>query len=169
VPQGDQMPAVPSANPDVAPAVIKAVSDSLVRRGYLTTEWWTTMIGGAVSAILAVVHINASSATHVVAVVAPALLAALYAITRSMHKSAVASALGGVFPQAVGASAAPSAAGQGASSPGIQPGQGQTVDQVAAAPPPAAAPAPAPAPAATVQTDPDFVFEGIPPIEDVNG
>jgi hypothetical protein len=158
VAQGDQLPPVPSGNSDVASAVVQSVSESLVRRGYLTTEWWTTMIGGALSAVLAVVHINASSATHVVAVVAPALLAALYAITRTNHKSAVASALGGLFPQAGAASAA--------SPPGAQPVLGQAVGQVAPAPIVAAAQA---APTASVQTDPDFVFEGIPPIEDVNG
>jgi len=123
------------------------VSDSLVRRGYLTTEWWTTVIGGALSAILAVVHINASSATHVVAVAAPALLAGLYAITRTMHKSALASALADVLPQA--------GDGTPASAPSGQQAQTQALDPAAVT--------------AGAQTDPDFAFEGIPPIEDGNG
>ena len=92
-----------SGNTDVAQAALQAVSDSLVPRGYLTTEWWTTIVGGALSAVLAVVPISASSATHVVAVLAPALLAALYAIARTMHKSALASVLRDLFPQAAAA------------------------------------------------------------------
>jgi hypothetical protein len=134
-------------NTDVAQAAFQAVSDSLLPRGYLTTEWWTTIVGGALSAVLAVVHISASSATHVVAVLAPALLAALYAITRTMHKSALASVLRDVFPQAAAASTPPVAAGQAAQIAGQS--------QVATT--------------ATTQTDPDFVFEGIPPIEEPDG
>jgi hypothetical protein len=136
-----------SGSTDVAQATLQAVSDSLVPRGYLTTEWWTTIVGGALSAVLAVVHINASSATHVVAVVAPALLAALYAISRTVHKSALASLLRDLFPQAAAASAPPVAAGQ---SP-----QSGAAGQVAGT--------------AVTQTDPDFVFEGIPPIEEADG
>jgi hypothetical protein len=132
-------------------AALNAVSESLVRRGYLTTEWWTTIIGGAVSAILALVHINASSATHVVAVAAPAILAALYAVTRTMHKSALASALGDLFPQ----TAADSANTGTQTTPAAQ----------------GAETAPAAQPIATpvAQTSPDFVFQGIPPIEQDNG
>jgi hypothetical protein len=133
-----------SGNPDVVQAAIQAVSDSLVPRGYLTTEWWTTIVGGALSAVLAVIHISASSATHVVAVVAPALLAGLYAITRTMHKSALASLLRDLFPQAAAAAAVPGSTAQAAVTPGAGPA----------------------ATAATTQTDPDFVFEGIPPIEE---
>lgn len=123
------------------------MSDSLVRRGYLTTEWWTTVIGGALSAILAVVHINASSATHVAAVAAPALLAALYATTRTTQKSALASAIATVIPQATD--------GTPASTPSGAQVDSQAVDQATVT--------------AGAQTDPDFVFEGIPPIVDNNG
>jgi hypothetical protein len=133
-----------SGNADPAQAALQAVSESLLPRGYLTTEWWTTIVGGTLSAVLAVVHISASSATHVVAVIAPALLAALYAITRTVHKTALASLLRDLFPQAVAASAAPLSAGQ--------PVQGGGDGQVANTP--------------VTQTDPDFVFEGIPPIEE---
>ncbi len=145
--QGDQQPAPPSGTTDVGQAVLQEVSESLVRRGYLTTEWWTTVVGGAVSAILALVHINASSATHVVAVAAPAVLAGLYAVTRTMHKSALAAALADVFPQAAGGTSPPPPSGQQAVT--------QDVAQVAAT--------------AGAQTDPDFVFEGIPPIEEADG
>ena len=136
-----------SGNTDVAQAALQAVSDSLVPRGYLTTEWWTTIVGGALSAVLAVVPISASSATHVVAVLAPALLAALYAIARTMHKSALASVLRDLFPQAAAASAPPGATGQPAEAGGA--GQVATT--------------------AITQTAPDFVFEGIPPIEESDG
>jgi hypothetical protein len=125
-------------NADGGQAVLQAVSQSLVRRGYLTTEWWTTIVGGALSAVLALIHINASSATHVVAVAAPALLAALYALTRTMHKSALASALADVFPQAGGADTAAPPTGQ--------PPPGAPADQVAAAP--------------VAQTSSDFAFVG---------
>ena len=152
--QGDQLPAVSSGNSDPAQAALEAVSGSLARRGYLTTEWWTTMIGGALSAVLALVHINASSATHVVAVIAPALLAGLYAVTRTMHKSVLSSALGAVFPQASGGTVAPPSDVQQAA-PAADGQPVQIPDQGTAG--------------AVVRTDPDFVFEGIPPIEEVDG
>jgi hypothetical protein len=140
-----------AGDPDAVQAALKALSDSLSRRGYLTTEWWTTVLGGALSAVLALVHISASSATHVVAVVTPALLAALYAITRTLHKSALASLLGDAFPQATAAVA--SQAGPAAPQ-AMAPASSGTAPSVAA-----------PATAAVAQTDPDFAFEGIPPIE----
>ncbi|MBV9311800.1 MAG: hypothetical protein JOZ73_13290 [Solirubrobacterales bacterium] len=76
------------------------MSSSLLPRGYLTTEWWTTIVAGALSAVLALVHVSGSSATHIVAVATPALLAAVYAIVRTMHKSALAATLRDAFPQA---------------------------------------------------------------------
>jgi hypothetical protein len=138
-------PQAPPGAADIGQTVLNDVSQSLLRRGYLTTEWWTTIIGGALSTILALIHVKASSATHVVAVVSPSLLAALYAITRTMHKSALASALGDVFPQAAQASSQ----------------QGPSLQQAPARSAPAATSVP---PAATARTDPDFAFEGIPPI-----
>jgi hypothetical protein len=108
VAQGDPSPPGGPGSADVQD-MLTQISKSLIPRGYLTTEWWTTIIGGAVSAVLALVHVSGSNATHVAAVVAPAVLAALYAITRTMHKSALASLLGDVFPQATGGN--PSAAG----------------------------------------------------------
>lgn len=141
------LPAAPG-HTEAGQQALAAVSETLARRGYLTTEWWTTIIGGAVSAVLALVHITGSSATHVVAVVSPALLAGLYAVSRTMHKSALASALSDLFPQA---------------------GQGNAAVQAQAAQP-VAQPATAAAPATpVVQTDPDFAFEGIPPIEEGRG
>jgi hypothetical protein len=161
----------------VVQAVLKDVSSSLLRRGYLTTEWWTTVIGGALSTLLALVHINASSATHVVAVAAPAVLAGLYALTRTMHKTALASALSDAFPQAAAAAAA--TGGHAAGAPAGQAAAAPAGQAPAAAAAPTAAALAAPAPAATTttvaqptvasaQTDPDFVFQGIPPIADDN-
>jgi hypothetical protein len=136
-----------AGNTDPVQAALQAASRSLVRRGYFTTEWWTTIIGGALSAALALMHIKASSATHVVAVAAPAILAAIYAVTRTMHKSALASALADVFPQAGGGGAAAAAGGQ-TSEPA-------TADQVKAGP--------------LAQTDPEFAFVGISQFGEADG
>lgn len=172
--QGDQQAAAPAGDTDVLQAALTGISDSLARRGYLTTEWWTTVIGGALSAVLALVHVGGSSATHVVAVAAPAVLAALYAITRTVHKSALASALGAVLPQALAAGGGSAqdaqseqtvASGQPITAVtqtdssfafgGIPPirVQDETVGQPVAA---------------GTETDSSFVFGGIPPVEDAN-
>jgi hypothetical protein len=153
VAQSDQPVPGGPANEDVVDAVLESISKSLVPRGYLTTEWWTTITGGALSAVLALVHVGGSTATHVAAVVAPTVLAALYAITRTIHKSALASVLGDVFPQAVGGAGA-ATAGAPAAPPGVQTTPAVAADQVTATP--------------VAQTAPDFFFEGIPPIEDGN-
>lgn len=143
----------PSQGTDVVQAALAAVSKSLTRRGYLTTEWWTTIIGGALSAVLALVHVKGSSAAQVVAIAAPAVLAALYAIVRTMHKSSLASALGDAFPQAAGGA------------PAVTPAA-QAVQQPAVGPADAAPAATVPITAPVAQTSPDFVFQGIPPIEE---
>ena len=105
-PPADSTPASPadrtpatSAGRTILDDVLKAVSQSVERRGYLTTEFWTTLFGGALSVILAFVHVSASTAAQVAAVAAPALLAGTYAAVRTMHKSALASLLGDLFPQ----------------------------------------------------------------------
>jgi hypothetical protein len=186
--QADQTPSGPADSGDVAQELFAAVSKQLLRRGYFTTEWWTTIIGGALSTVLALVHVNGSSATHVVAVAAPALLAGLYAITRTLHKSALATALTELFPQATqptgpgGQGSSTAQAGAPAAMPG---GAAQSVvappsaTPIAPAPPAAAAPSAAlsgAAPpttaeptAAIAQTDADFEFRGIPPIEETDG
>jgi hypothetical protein len=176
-----ETPGAGAAGGDVLDASLAALSKSLGRRGFFTTEWWTTMIGGALSAALALIHIKASSATHVVAVVSPALLAALYAITRTMHKSALASALSDFFPQAGGDGAAGGGAVSGGAGAGVAGGAGAgvgggagaaAVDEASAGvatPVEAEAGAQVPTETAVTQTDPDFVFEGIPPIEEVDG
>jgi hypothetical protein len=185
VAQADQAGSGSGTGNDVPQQVLADVTDSLSRRGFFTSEWWTTVIGGALSAVLALLHVSSSSATHVAAVVAPAVLAGLYAVVRTVHKSQLAGALSDIFPQA-------------AQPPGQngQAGAGETA--LGAAAPAAAAPAPAPAaraaaalpvstavagavpiqsqglpgvavPAAITQTDADFEFRGIPPIEDTDG
>jgi hypothetical protein len=156
VAQGDQS-GFSSAPSDPVDAALAAASNSLARRGYLTTEWWTTIIGGALSAVLALVHVSGSNATHVAAVAAPALLAGLYAFTRTMHKSALATALGAVFPQAAAAQAAQQDGAAASVAPAL-----------AAATAAGAAAAAAAEDDAVARTDPDFAFEGIPPIEEAS-
>ncbi len=161
------------------------MTKSLARRGFFTSEWWTTVIGGALSAALALLHIPASSATHVVAVVAPAALAGLYAVTRTMHKSNLASALGDFFPQATqgqGPVDQPTAAGQASLASAAQPALAPpAVTAAGTSPGPGGPPVVqavpvqidgrpgVPVPAAIAQTDSDFEFRGIPPIEDSDG
>lgn len=132
----------PAGNNDPLQAVLADVSNSLVARGRLTTEWWTTLIGGALSAVLALVHVHGSTGTQIVAIAAPALLAGVYAIVRTMHKSALASTLRDVFPQAA-------ASNGGAATPVSA---AQLVAQQAAQGVPVAA---------VTQTDADFAFAGI--------
>ena len=171
--QADQGPAGSS---DPAQAVLDDVSKSLVRRGYFTTEWWTTIIGGGLSAVLALVHVSGSSATQVVAVAAPALLAGLYAITRTMHKTAIARSVSDLFPQAT-QSGVPAAGQLVAPAPVAVVAPVATVSPVEATRPAPMMQAIAPTvtaqgatPAGAVaETDPGFEFRGIPPIEDGNG
>jgi hypothetical protein len=185
VAQADQTPSGPPDSSDIAQELLASVSKQLLRRGYFTTEWWTTIIGGALSTVLALVHVNGSSATHVVAVAAPALLAGLYAITRTLHKSTLASTLTELFPQAtqtagqdgqappvaqVAAVAAASAAAAQAAQAAAQAAAVQpSAAQPSAAQPSAAQPSPAQPTVAITQTDADFEFRGIPPIEDTDG
>jgi hypothetical protein len=152
--------------------VLGSISGALVPRGYLTTEWWTTILGGALSAVLALVHVGGTAATHVAAVIAPAVLAALYAITRTMHKSQLASLLSDVFPQAVAAEGAGGTAASvtegagGSAAPAIAT---TTAGPAAAEVMPASGSESSPAgdpTEAVAQTDPGFAFQGIPPIED---
>jgi hypothetical protein len=161
--QAQQLAAEGPGSGDVTGAVLGSISGALVPRGYLTTEWWTTILGGALSAVLALVHVGGTTATHVAAVIAPAVLAALYAITRTMHKSQLASLLSDVFPQAaaVEAAAAPVAA------PAAGPAAGPAGAEVMAASAPEDGSGGEPT-AAGAQTDPGFSFQGIPPIEDAS-
>jgi hypothetical protein len=176
----DQLPGAAAANNDAAQAALNEVAKTLGRRGFFTTEWWTTIIGGALSAVLALVHVKGSGAEQAVAVLSPAVLAGLYAVTRTMHKSALAGALSDVFPQASQSAAA------GQTEPASPPVAVAVTPAAAAAPPEAMPIAPAqtataalalaatgePGAVAAVpitQTDPDFAFRGIPPIADSDG
>jgi hypothetical protein len=159
----------------VAQELLAAVSKQLLRRGYFTTEWWTTIIGGALSTVLALVHVNASSATHVVAVAAPAVLAGLYAITRTLHKSALATTLAELFPQATQPTGQAGQAPPLAQAAAAQPATAQlaaaqpSAPHLAAGQPTAAEPTAAEPTAAIAQTDAGFEFRGIPPIEETDG
>ncbi len=84
---------------DAADAALSAVSASLLRRGYLTTEFWITLIGAGLSSVLAVVKVPGATAAQVVAIGAPALLAATYAVVRTMHKSRVGRLVAYLLPQ----------------------------------------------------------------------
>jgi len=83
----------------VGSAVLTAVSASLTRKGFLTSEWWTAVIGAGLSAVVALVGVQGPTGTQIVSVLAPALLAASYAVVRTIHKSKLAALLGDIFPQ----------------------------------------------------------------------
>ena len=77
----------------VTEAALNAMSTALQRRGYLTTEWWTTIAAAGVSLLLAIVGVNGPVAFRVTAVLAPVLVAGIYAVARTAHKSAMAKLL----------------------------------------------------------------------------
>jgi hypothetical protein len=85
--------------PRVDVAIAGAVSATLTRRGYLTTEWWTTVLGAALSTVLALIGIHGAAAAQAIAIGAPVLLAATYAVSRSMHKSHLAELVADALPQ----------------------------------------------------------------------
>jgi hypothetical protein len=87
---------VDQENPGLA--VANAVSASLVRRGFLTTEWFTTIIALALTALLAWLGVGDSMATQIVGVAAPTILAAVYALVRTRQKSAQWQLVSDVFP-----------------------------------------------------------------------
>lgn len=80
-------------------AVVDAVSASLVRRGFLTTEWFTTVIALVLTALLAWIGVGDSTATQIVSVAAPTILAAVYALVRTRQKSTLSQLVSNVFPQ----------------------------------------------------------------------
>lgn len=133
---------------------VAQISNAVTRPGPLTTEWWSVIMAGAVSSVLAAIGLPGSSAAQVAGIVAPVVLALVYAFVRTQHKGALADALQAVFPQANEAAQASSV------SPG-QNGQQPTTPESAAvaAPEPLAlgagrgspiAPAEAPTPAQAV-------------------
>jgi hypothetical protein len=83
-----------------AKAVADAVSDSLLRRGFLTTEWWTSIVGATLSTVLGAVGVPGGLTAQVVTILAPVLLAAIYALARTSQKSALAAVVASdLFPQ----------------------------------------------------------------------
>lgn len=74
-------------------ATVGAISDALCRRGYLTTEWWTTVVASLLTLSLSYVGVPGPTAAKVVVIAAPVVIAAVYAAARTMHKSALASLL----------------------------------------------------------------------------
>jgi len=80
--------------------VVAQISNTVTRPGALTTEWWTVVIAGAVSTVLAVTGLPGSEAAQVAGIVAPILLALIYVFVRSRTKGALAEVLKAVFPQA---------------------------------------------------------------------
>jgi len=87
---------------DPVQAGLVAISQGLQRRGYLTTEWWTTVIGAALSVVLSYVHVSSSASAQTASILAPALLAAAYAVARTSQKSALSDVLQAALPNATG-------------------------------------------------------------------
>jgi hypothetical protein len=92
-------PVTPAVAPDAVAAGLQSISTQLQRRGYLTTEWWTIVIGTAVTLLLAYLRPGDTAAPQTAAIVAPAVLAAAYSVSRTMHKSALADVLQAALPQ----------------------------------------------------------------------
>lgn len=90
---------VPSPDKDRL-AAIAQISNTVTRPGPLTTEWWTVVLAGAISAALALTGLPGSAAAQVAGIVAPILLALMYALVRSRTKGALAEVLQAIFPQA---------------------------------------------------------------------
>ena len=76
------------------------VANTAARPGVLTTEWWSVILAGAISSVMAIVGLPGGTATQVAGIVAPIVLALVYAFVRSQTKGALADALQAVFPQA---------------------------------------------------------------------
>ena len=81
-------------------AAIAAIANTVARPGPLTTEWWTMLLGGGVSALLAQVHLPGGTAAQVSAIAAPVIVSLVYAFVRSHTKGALADILKELFPQA---------------------------------------------------------------------
>lgn len=81
-------------------AGVAQISNTVTRPGALTTEWWSVVIAGVVSTVLALTGLPGSEAAQVAGIIAPILLAVIYVFVRSRTKGALAAVLQGVFPQA---------------------------------------------------------------------
>jgi hypothetical protein len=76
--------------PPVAEAVLNAVAATLRRRGFLTSEWWTSIVALALTATIALAGTRNQLTVQIVAIAAPVVVAASYAYARSAHKSKLA-------------------------------------------------------------------------------
>lgn len=108
-PMYNKMKVAPDATP--SEQAVAHATNVVTRPGIFTTEWWTVIGGGGLSAILAAVGVSGPAAAQVAGIAAPAVLALVYAYARSQTKGALAAALKVVFPPAP-AAAEPSPATQ---------------------------------------------------------
>jgi hypothetical protein len=96
-------------------AAVAQITNTVARPGPLTTEWWTILLAGAVSSVLALVGLPGSAATQIAGVVAPIAIALVYAYVRARTKGALADALEAIFPEAGTTTPPPPPPGGGAS------------------------------------------------------
>jgi len=85
---------------DTVQAGLQSISTSLQRRGYLTTEWWTTIVGAGLTVVLSFLHPGGSAAAQTASILAPAVIAMVYTVSRTAHKSALADVLQAAVPDA---------------------------------------------------------------------
>lgn len=76
--------------PPAAEAVLDAVAVTLRRKGFFTSEWWTSIVALALTATIALVGTSNQLTVQIVAIAAPVVVAAAYAYMRSAHKSKLA-------------------------------------------------------------------------------
>ncbi len=79
---------------------LQDIASAASRRGYLTTEWWTTVLAAVLSTVLGLVGLHGPAAAQAAGILAPVLVAAVYAFARTRHKSALAQLAALAFPQA---------------------------------------------------------------------
>ena len=103
-----------AAAADGQPDPMQVIASAVGRRGYLTTEWWTTVLAAVLSAVLGLVGLHGPAAAQAAAILAPVLVAAVYAFVRTQHKSALARLAALAVPQA-------QQRGPGPASPGADP------------------------------------------------
>jgi len=80
-------------SPACVDAALQAVCNCLQRRGFLTTEWWTTVAAAGLTSVLAKIGVPGPTTVQIVSVLAPLLVAVVYAIARTAHKSALGTAI----------------------------------------------------------------------------
>jgi hypothetical protein len=90
---------VPATSTEQNP-VVAQIANTVTRPGALTTEWWTVVIAGVASAVLALTGIKGPEAAQIAGIIAPIALALVYVFVRTRTKGALADVLQAVFPQA---------------------------------------------------------------------